>query len=88
VIEKHTAGDSLRFETKGDANEDPDPEPVYRSEYVGTVMFSIPFIGYLVAFGNTRLGYIALVLLPVMLLIFSELWVLYREGMREDVNYE
>lgn len=88
VTEKHAAGDSLRFDTKGDANEDPDSEPVYRSEYVGTVMFSVPFIGYIVAFGNTHIGYITLVLLPVMLLIFSELWVLYKAGMREDVNYE
>lgn len=88
VIEKHTAGDSLRFETKGDANEDPDPEPVYRNQYVGMVLFSIPFIGYVVAFGNTQLGYITLVLFPVLLLIFSELWVLYRSGMRKHSKYE
>jgi signal peptidase len=88
VIEKHTAGSSLRFETKGDANESPDPEPVYRSEYVGTVLFSIPFIGYVVAFGNTQLGYVTLVLVPVLLLIFSELWALYRSGMQKDSNYE
>lgn len=77
VIEKHTAGDSLRFVTKGDNNDSPDPEPVYRGEVVGVVTFSIPFIGYLVRFGNSSTGWIVLVVLPAFLLVANELWELY-----------
>lgn len=77
VVEKHQAGESLRFTTKGDANEDPDPEPVYRSDVVGKATFSIPLLGYLIGFAQTRLGWITLVVVPVIALIASELWQLY-----------
>lgn len=78
VVEKHYNGQSVRFTTKGDANDDVDPESVYRDEVVGKVLFSIPLVGYVVAFGSTRLGWLVMVLLPVTLLIASELWTLYR----------
>jgi len=78
VIEKHQAETSLRFRTKGDANEDPDPEPVYRNEVVGVVTLSVPLIGYLIGFAQTQLGWIMLVVLPVGLLIVNELWTLYQ----------
>lgn len=86
VVKKHEAEESLRFETKGDANEYPDGEPVYRGDVVGTVMFSIPFIGYVVSFGNTTAGYVTLVLVPVMLFIFNELWELWKAGTRSEEN--
>ena len=84
VVEKHTTETSLRFKTKGDANENSDPEPVYRSDVVGTVLFSIPLLGYLVSFGNTTAGYVVLVLVPVVLFIFSELWELWKAGTRSE----
>jgi signal peptidase len=84
VIERHSTDTSIRFITKGDANENPDHEPVYRSDLVGKVVFSIPFIGYVVAFGNTTAGYLTLVLLPVMLFIFNEIWELWRAGTRNE----
>jgi len=87
VIKKHVASESLRFVTKGDANENPDAEPVYRGDFVGVVTFSIPLIGYVVAFGNTQMGYVAMVLVPVMLLIFNELWELYR-AMEPETDHD
>lgn len=77
VIEKYQAETSIRFRTKGDANEDLDPEPVYRDEIVGVVTFSVPLVGYLIAFAQTRLGWVVFVVIPVVLLIVSELWTLY-----------
>lgn len=84
VIEKHTTEASVRFTTKGDANANADHEPVYRSNLVGVVMFDIPLIGYVVAFGNTTAGYAALVLVPVMLFIFTELWELWKAGTHKE----
>lgn len=78
VVEIHQAQTSMRFSTKGDNNENSDPEPVYRDEFVGEVTFNIPLIGYVVAFGQTRLGWAVMVMVPTLLLIFSELWSLYR----------
>ena len=84
VVEKHEAQGTVRFRTQGDANDAPDGEPVYRSDLVGVVMFSIPLLGYLVSFGNTTAGYVVLVLVPVMLFIFSELWELWKAGTRNE----
>jgi signal peptidase len=84
VVERHSTDSSIRFITKGDANENADHEPVYRSDLLGVVTFSIPLIGYVVAFGNTTAGYLILVLLPVMLFIFNEIWELWRAGTRKE----
>jgi signal peptidase len=80
VVEKHAGQKSVRFTTKGDANEDVDAEPVYRQDVVGEVMFTIPFVGYIVAFADSRLGFLAIVWGPVLALVFSELVSLYRAG--------
>lgn len=88
VIEKYQSDDSIRFVTKGDANDAPDGEPVYRGDFVGIVLFSIPFIGYVVAFGNTTAGYLTLVLLPVVLFIFNELWELWKAGTGSEETHE
>lgn len=89
VHEVHRSETSFRFVTKGDANEDADPEPVYRGDYVGTVPeidlpligtlnLSIPFVGYVLGFADTGLGWLMLVVVPLTLLVFNELWSLYR----------
>lgn len=80
VVEKYTAETSVRFRTKGDNNDAMDPDPVYRQDVVGEVMFSVPFVGYIVAFANTGYGFMLLVWGPVIALVFSELLSLYRAG--------
>lgn len=82
VTQKYYNGESIRFTTKGDANEEPDPEPVYRPQLVGVVVFTIPYLGYITAFASTRLGWIVLVVLPVTLWIGSEMWELWKAGTR------
>jgi len=84
VVEKHEAQTSVRFVTKGDANDNRDPEPVYRNDVVGVVLFSIPLLGYVISFGNTTAGYVALVLVPVMLFVFNEIWELWKAGTRNE----
>jgi len=88
VARKFTADDSLRFRTKGDANENLDAEPVYRDDLAGVVIFSVPYIGYLVSFAGTRAGWISFVVVPCVLLIASELWELYGalEPVKEKTN--
>jgi signal peptidase len=84
AIRKFTAGpdgESIQFRTKGDANDAADPEPVYRGDVVGRVMFTVPFIGYVIAFADTGYGFMLLVWGPVLALVFSELVSLYRAGM-------
>ena len=68
----------LAFETKGDANSDPDASLVRADNVVGTVILTIPYIGYVVQFTNTPYGFVALVAAPISLFVASELWTLYR----------
>ena len=62
---------SYYFTTKGDANEAEDGSPVYYKNVVGTPKFTLPYLGYLSAWLQTRKGMIvgitaALVLLLLM----------------------
>jgi len=86
VVEKRTGevSDSLSLITKGDANENVDPEPVYRDQVVGVVMFSVPFIGRVVALAGTRFGWFLLVVVPVTLLLMDGLWQIYLAFEPED----
>jgi len=62
-----------RFETRGDANEDPDPSLVAPNEVIGVVTFSVPYVGYVISFSQTRLGLLTLVIVPALLLVVLEL---------------
>jgi signal peptidase len=61
------------FETKGDANEDPDPGVVRPEQVVGQVVFTIPYIGHVVTFAGTTYGFAALVVVPLGLLAVLEI---------------
>jgi signal peptidase len=66
------------FETKGDANDQPDRQPVPADAVVGEVVLTIPVIGYVVHFVNTPLGFVTTVLLPIGLFVLSEVWTFVR----------
>lgn len=68
------------FETKGDANDNPDRGFVSASQVRGRVLtvgghpLSLPFVGRVVGFVGTQLGFIALVVVPAVALVVSEVW--------------
>jgi len=64
----------LVFETKGDANDDADRQPVPAGNVLGSVTLTIPMIGHVVQFANTSLGFATMVLLPLGLLAVTEAW--------------
>jgi signal peptidase len=75
---------SLAFETQGDANDAPDAALVPAANVVGTVILTIPYIGYVVQFTNSPYGFVALVVLPLGLFVINELWSLYRRRSPSD----
>jgi len=70
--------DSLSFVTRGDANNVNDPNPVPAENVVGRVTGSVPYIGYLFGFAQTRQGLILLIFIPGLLLIILELRRLFK----------
>lgn len=73
VVEVREGEFGRQFVTKGDANEDRDSGVVTEGELVGRVAFSLPLLGYVVRFGGTAYGFVALVVVPIGLLLATEL---------------
>lgn len=60
--------------TKGDANANPDTIKPNAGDILGLYKFSIPFLGYVTTFSHTRIGFIVMIIVPGMILIFWELF--------------
>lgn len=59
------------FQTKGDANEDVDGSLVYYKNVVGTPKFSIPYLGYLSSWLQTREGMIMGISIALVLIMLT-----------------
>lgn len=69
----------LIYITKGDANPIEDIEETKEGDIMGKALFSIPYLGYLVNFLKTPIGFLLLVGLPALLIIFGEVGKIYKE---------
>ena len=77
-VEEGDAG--VAFETKGDANAEVDASPVPASNVLGVVILTIPYIGYVVQATDGPVGFALLVIVPLALLVASELWTLFNSS--------
>ena len=78
VVGIEGSGQDLQFITKGDANDVNDPNPVPGQNLVGKVALSVPYLGYLMSFGQSRNGMLVLIVIPGVLLIINESCKLYK----------
>jgi signal peptidase len=80
------SGQALEFITKGDANDVNDPYPIPGENLVGRVVMSVPYLGFLMGFGQSKQGLLVLVVIPGVLLIINESFKLYKSisKMREE----
>jgi signal peptidase len=74
-----SSGPNPVYTTKGDANDASDPASTHRSDIEGKVLLTIPYIGFILAFARTPLGFGLLVGLPAVLIILDELGKIVRE---------
>jgi signal peptidase len=72
-------GDAQTFQTKGDANNAADPSLTKIADVHGKVVASIPYLGYLLAFARTPMGFALLVGLPALMVVVEEGYVIVRE---------
>jgi signal peptidase I len=61
------------FQTKGDANEAPDPYSVHAGDIEGKVVFHLPLVGYFAGFARSTTGFILLLIVPGLLIIAGEM---------------
>jgi len=79
VIDVRDQGGQLRFQTKGDANENADAELVEANELQGRVMslggtpIVFPMLGHVIQFAGTDIGFATLFALPLVLFVAFEI---------------
>lgn len=79
IAEKTEEDGKTVFTTKGDANKTPDMETITQDQILGKVVLSIPLIGRLLIFAQTQMGFTFLIVIPVVLIIFTEVQKIGRE---------
>ena len=80
VIQRNVGDDGqISFVTRGIANEAPDPGSVTANELVGIKLFSLPIVGYILAWAGTKTGFALLILVPGGLIIILEVREVYKE---------
>jgi len=70
-VEREDPG-TVRYELKGDANEEADPELVGEGRVIGRVVGSLPYLGYPIAFAKTQAGFVTLIVVPATIIVYSE----------------
>lgn len=64
---------NIEYITKGDANKDADLEKVPERYVLGKVFLSIPYLGSVISYAQTPVGFMALIILPSAVIIYSEM---------------
>jgi signal peptidase len=61
------------YQTKGDANEESDPQTVLERDIIGRVLLNVPYAGYILDFARQPVGFALLIGLPAAIIILDEL---------------
>lgn len=84
-VVKITRHDSrMFFVTKGDANNTREHWEVPAGGQIGRVWYTVPWVGHVAVFARSRLGWILLVGIPLLLIAGEELLRIWRPRRRPD----
>ena len=79
IVATDGEGHLRTFATKGDANEEADPVSTRFSDISGKVVFSLPYLGYILDFAKKPLGFALLVGVPALMIIVDEIGKIIKE---------
>jgi len=79
IEEVRVAGGEMLYTTKGDANNASDRTEVAASDIKGKVLFSIPYLGYVINFVQKPLGFMLMIIIPAIIIIGDEVKKIYFE---------
>jgi signal peptidase len=82
ITKVENVGDATYFRTKGDANEIPDFGKIKQEQILGKVFFNLPYVGRFIVFLKSQTGFILFIIIPVTILIYSELVNIKNEAKR------
>ena len=79
IVKQEIINQRPAYTTQGDANNAPDAEVVYDSRILGKVLLAIPYAGYAVAAAKQPLGFLIIIVVPAVIIIFDETMKIWRE---------
>lgn len=79
VVAINGDGPLRTFTTKGDANDSEDPAPTRLSEISGKVLFTVPYLGFILDFAKKPVGFMLLVGIPALAIIIEEIVKIIKE---------
>ena len=68
--------------TKGDANNAPDQREIQYREIMGKFLFTIPFIGYVLDAVRQPIGFVFIIAIPALFIIYDEMTKIKKEIFR------
>jgi signal peptidase len=82
VVSIKRVGSRLAFVTQGDANNTQEHWRVPADGQIGRVAYTVPWVGHVAVIARTRLGWILLVGIPLLLILTEELVRIWRPRSR------
>ena len=82
IVSIDGTGPLRSFQTKGDNNDAVDPSPTHLSEISGKMLFTVPYVGYILDMAKKPIGFALLVGLPALIIIYDEIMKIVREYKR------
>lgn len=79
IVSNRAVEGVVLFTTKGDANEDPDTTEIRQSDIHGKVLFTVPFMGYVIDFVRKPIGIIIVIIVPALFIIYDEIRKIIKE---------
>jgi signal peptidase I len=79
IVEIIEEKDEKSYVTKGDANNAEDGSPVEEDEILGKVLFSVPYFGYAVSAAQKPIGFMLIIVIPAVIIIYDELLNIKKE---------
>ncbi|MEY4731393.1 MAG: type signal peptidase signal peptidase endoplasmic reticulum-type [Candidatus Parcubacteria bacterium] len=79
IVAMHTEGSRTFYKTKGDANEEADTGEIMERSIFGRVLFSVPYVGFAVEAARRPYGFLAIILVPALIIVWDQGANIYRE---------
>jgi len=79
VVEVESGPDGVSYKTKGDANEEADGWSVDSKNILGKVQLTLPYLGRILTFAKSDIGFPTLIIFPAIIVIILEAWTIIKE---------
>lgn len=72
IVAENSKNGMETYTTKGDSNDTVDLKEVLQKDVLGKVYVSVPFVGYALTVAKEPIGFLILIIVPALLILFDE----------------